>query len=124
MMRDRRRSRRGGFTLLEVLVSLAILSGVLVVGYRVMSGSVEAVERAERWTKATLLGEALLRESVPKYPEVGESGDKFPPPNEAWSWKVSVKESPYSGVRAVDVTVTYEAGEPRESVTVTGVAYK
>src|SRR5512142_1190252 len=98
---------RGGFTLLEVLVALAILSAVLVVGYRVMTGSVEAVDRAERWTRASLLAEAFLRETVPRYPETGESSDKFPPPNDAFSWKLSVKESLYSKARQVDVTVTY-----------------
>lgn len=117
------RSSRG-FTLLEVLVSLAILSAVLVVGYRVMTGSVAAVDRAERWTRAALLGEALLREKVPKYPDVGESADRFPAPNDAWSWKVTVKESLYSDAREVDVTVAPAGGEPGESVTVTGIAYK
>ena len=117
------RSERG-FTLLEVLVSLAILSAVLVVGYQVMSGAVAAVDRSERWTRAALLGEALLRETVPRYPDVGETTDRFPAPNDGYTWTVSVRESIYSNARQVDVTVTSTAGEPGESVTLTGIAYK
>ena len=110
--------------LLEVLVSLAILSAVLVVGYRVMTGAIAAEERSQRWTKAALLGEALLRETVPRFPATGETTDKFPAPDDAYSWKISVKESLHPGAREVDVTVTCGAGEAEESVTVVGIAFQ
>src|SRR3989337_2992626 len=50
---------RRGFTLLEVLVSLAILSATLLLAYQVISGAIAAEVRSERWTSATCLAEAL-----------------------------------------------------------------
>ena len=41
---------RRGFTLLEVLVSLAILSITLLLAYQVLSGAIAAEDRSERWT--------------------------------------------------------------------------
>jgi prepilin-type N-terminal cleavage/methylation domain-containing protein len=61
MMDDRR-----GFTLLEVLVSLAILSITLLLAYQVLSGAIAAEDRSERWTAASCLGESLVRESTVK----------------------------------------------------------
>lgn len=116
--------REKGFTLLEVLVSLAILSGILVLGYQVMTGAIAAEQRSERWTKAALLGEALMRETIPRYPDIGESGDKFPAPDDAYSWKSSVKETLVTDAREIDVTVTYRKDGEEESVTVVGIAVK
>jgi len=49
-----------GFTLLEVLVSLAILATTLLLAYQVISGAIAAEERSERWTAASYLAEALV----------------------------------------------------------------
>ncbi len=122
-MREPRR-RDNGFTLLEVIVALAILSGVLVLGYRVMTGAVAAEERSERWTQAALLGEALMRETTSTFPDVGETSGTFSAPNDPFSWKVTVKESLHADVREVDIVVTYRAAGLEESVSLAGIAAK
>src|SRR4030042_2553674 len=56
----RRAASRDAFTLLEVLVSLAILSATLIMAYQVTSAALAAGERSEAWTTASLLGEEKL----------------------------------------------------------------
>jgi len=120
----KRDHRRPGFTLLEVLVALAILSATLILAYRVMSEAISAEERSERWTAAAFLGEALLRESTSTFPEVGEAEGKFPGMDNAYTWKRAVKQALHADAREVDVTVTWREGEREESVAVAGIAIK
>jgi type II secretion system protein I len=113
-----------GFTLLEVLVALAILSTTLLLAYQVMSGAVAAEERAERWTCAAFLGETLIREAVSTFPEIGEKEGRFPPPDDGYSWKLTVKAALHSDAREVGVSVKWGAGKKEETVTLAGVAVK
>lgn len=120
-------TRAGGFTLLEVLVSLAILATTLLLAYQVVSGAIAAEERSERWTAAAYLAETLVREATSGFPEAGETEGKFPPPMEAYSWKRSVRAAIHSDAREVHVVVTWkpEGKEgPEERVSFSSVAVK
>lgn len=115
---------RRGFTLLEVLVSLAILSATLLLAYQVISGAIAAEDRSERWTSATCLGESLVRETTDSFPDTGETEGKFAPPMEAYSWKRSVRPAAHADAREVHVAVTWSAEGREERVTLSGVAVK
>jgi len=115
---------RRGFTLLEVLVSLAILSITLLLAYQVLSGAIGAEERSERWTVASCLGEALVRESTAAWPETGDSEGKFTPPMDSYSWKRSIVPAAHSDAREVHVTVTWSFEGREERVSLAGVAVK
>jgi len=115
---------RRGFTLLEVLVSLAILSITLLLAYQVLSSAIAAEDRAERWTVASFLGESLLRESTVVWPETGESSGKFAAPNEAYSWQRSIRPAAHPDALEVHVAVTWSAEGREERVTLSGVAVK
>ena len=119
MMDDRR-----GFTLLEVLVSLAILSITLLLSYEVLSVAIGAEDRSERWTVASCLGETLVRESTSVWPETGESKGKFSAPVEAYSWERSIRPAAHPDAREVHVTITWSAGGREERVSLAGVAVK
>ncbi|MDD5761781.1 MAG: prepilin-type N-terminal cleavage/methylation domain-containing protein [bacterium] len=115
---------RRGFTLLEVLVSLAILSITLLLAYQVLSGAIDAEDRSERWTVASCLGETLVRESTAAWPEIGESSGTFEAPMAAYAWKRSIRPAAHPDAREVHVTVTWSAGDRKESVSLAGVAVK
>ncbi len=115
---------RRGFTLLEVLVSLAILSITLLLTYQVLSGAIAAEDRSERWTVASCLGETLVRESTAVWPETGESSGKFAAPIDSYSWKRSIVPAAHPDAREVHVTVTWSSEGREEQVTLAGVAVK
>jgi len=114
-----------GFTLLEVLVALAVLSTALVLAYRVVTGALAAESRSERWTECALLGETLFRETTETFPDVQETEGRFPAPREEFSWKRTVQQSAlYADARVVEITITWKSGEEHESVTLSGVSVK
>ena len=115
---------RRGFTLLEVLVSLAILSVTLLLAYQVLSGAIAAEDRSERWTVASCLGESLVRESTAAWPETGESSGKFAAPMDAYSWQRSIRPAVHPDAREVHVTITWSAGGREERVSLAGIAVK
>jgi prepilin-type N-terminal cleavage/methylation domain-containing protein len=114
---------RRGFTLLEVLVSLAILSITLLLAYEVLSGAIAAEDRSERWTVASFLGESLVRESIAVWPDTGDAEGKFAAPMDSY-WKRSIRPAVHPDAREVHVTVTWSAGDREERVTLAGVAVK
>jgi general secretion pathway protein I len=124
MPRHARFLRSEAFTLLEVLVALAILSGTLILAYQVMSGAISAEERSERWTAAAFLGETLLRENTSTFPEVGESEGRFPGMDNAYAWKRTVKQAAHPDAREVEVTVRWSEGKSEETVALSGIAVK
>lgn len=119
-----RAGRLRGFTLLEVLVSLAILSATLVLAYQVISGAIAAQERSEGWTRAIFLGEEKMREVLPAFPEVQETEGTFPEPNEEYSWKLTVRQALHEDAREVHVEVAWGPPGARETLTLSGIASK
>jgi len=117
--------RAQGFTLLEVLVALAVLSTALVLGYRVVTGALAAESRSERWTECALLGETLFRETTENFPEIQDTQGQFPAPKDAFSWRRTVRQSAlYSDARVVEITITWKSGKDLETVTLSGVSVK
>lgn len=117
--------REDGFTLLEVLVALAILSTALVLAYRVVTGALAAESRSEQWTECALIAEALYRETTETFPEVQETQGRFPAPREEFSWKRTVRQSAlYADARMVEIDVTWKSGKEEETVSLSGVSVK
>jgi len=93
---------RKGFTLLEVLVALAIISGLLITLISTVNYQLGIVERQETVTVATLLAKSALTE-LEKKPESKKG--KFESPYEAYTYETAVKDSPYPGVNEIMVVV-------------------
>ena len=122
-MRKRNASAKG-FTLLEVLVSLAILSATLIMAFQVTSGAITAAERTEAWTMASLLGEEKLREATDTFAEVQETKGTFPDPYEEYAWKISVKQALHPDAREVYVSVSWGTGGVEETITLSGLSVR
>ncbi len=103
-----------GFTLLEVMVALAVMSIVLVSVYRMHSQSLTMNTAARFYTQAPILAQGKMAElealSSGAFPEnSGDFGEQFP----GYSWKTSVADitSEILGevaedLKRVDITVS------------------
>ncbi|HSL98787.1 MAG TPA: prepilin-type N-terminal cleavage/methylation domain-containing protein [Candidatus Limnocylindria bacterium] len=122
-MRKRNASAKG-FTLLEVLVSLAILSATLITAYQVTSGALAAEQRAGAWTTAILLGEEKLQEVTETFPEVQETNGTFPDPHTEYAWRLIVKQALHPDAREVYLTVSWETGGDGETIMLSGLSVR
>ena len=85
--------RAFGFTLLEVMVALAVMSIVLVSVYRMHSQSLTMNTAARFYTQAPMLAQSKMAEievlSSSVFPEdSGDFGEEFP----GYGWKASISE--------------------------------
>lgn len=92
----------GGFTLLEVLIALAVVGGLLVTLIYTLNYQLSILERHEKITILTLLAKNKMLE-MEKNP-VDTSGN-FEEPFNSYSYETKVKESPYAGISEVIVSV-------------------
>ncbi|MGD9078711.1 MAG: prepilin-type N-terminal cleavage/methylation domain-containing protein [Desulfobacterales bacterium] len=104
-----------GFTLLEVMIALAVMSIVLVSVYRMHSQSLTMNTAARFYTVAPLLAqnkmaelEALSSDSFPD--DSGDFGEQYP----GYSWRTSISEvssevlgEVANDLKRIDLTVSY-----------------
>jgi len=94
--------RKCGFTLLEVLIALAVTGGLLVTLIYTLNYHLSLVERQETVTVATLLARSKMS-AIENSP--GESKGVFDSPYERYSYETVLKDSPYPGIAEVIVIV-------------------
>jgi prepilin-type N-terminal cleavage/methylation domain-containing protein len=118
-----------GFTLLEVLVAVAVLGLGLVSLLGLHVRNIDLIGRDQRVTEATLLARALMAEveSGP-FPDLGlETGDfelDYPDRYPDLRWEREITPTPVPNVREVRVRVfTGEAGEEESGDDVTLTYY-
>ena len=95
-----------GFTLLEVMVSLAIIAGVLMTVYSSFGYHLDVANRDREETVAMLLARAKIDESRLRGQSSG-NGDFSP----AWpgiSWELATESAPWPGVEKLKVTVFWD----------------
>ncbi|KJU86840.1 type II secretion system protein GspI [Candidatus Magnetobacterium bavaricum] len=95
--------RKDGFTLLEVLIALAILSGVLVTLIHTLNYNLSVLQRHEVITVASLLAKEKLSEAMRLH--VTEDSGKFPVPFEDYAFELRNHDSPIPDVVVVEITV-------------------
>ena len=98
-----------GFTLLEVMLAMAILAIALVAVFQSQSQSISMAGQARFATTASLLAQSKMAEVETMDPgeinaDSGDFGDDFPD----YSWKVDVTETQVENVKKIEVTVTNE----------------
>lgn len=102
--------KKAGFTLLEVLISLAIISGLLVTLIYTVNYHLSLVDRQETVAVATLLAKKKMTDLESKK----ESGKgAFEEPYGSYTYETFVKDSPYSGISEIMVVVRAGGEEVR-----------
>ncbi|MCL4492190.1 MAG: type II secretion system GspH family protein [Nitrospirae bacterium] len=96
-------SRRDGFTLLEVMIAIAIIGGLLVTLIYTLNYHLGIAERHEFLTVASLLAKDKIYE-MEKKPARGK-GD-FPGPYADYHYITDIRESPYQGMSEISVIVS------------------
>jgi general secretion pathway protein I len=116
-----RRGRRlatAGFTLLEIMVALAIVAIALVPLLRLHLLSLDATIRSQDLTTAVLLAQGQLA-AMGDFPEAGEESGRFEEPElQKFLWQTAVTEHSFDSedgstkvdVRRIVVTVVWTEG--------------
>jgi len=97
-----------GFSLLEVMIALAVVAIALVALLGLQNRSLLMHGEVKHITQATLLGRALMNEriasgAVPLQPQE----EAFEEPFEIYRWRIEREETPLPGVYKVQVTVSW-----------------
>lgn len=103
-------TRRSGFTLLEVMVSLAIFVSAFAALSQLYSLGTRAAVDAALQTQAAVRAEAKMAEVVSGV-ESFEAADGMPFEDDAnWSWTLELNPGPHSDVYELVVTVVFQSG--------------
>lgn len=119
--RKRRRSARSGFSLFEILLSLALLAAAMAAVSQLMEIGLQAGLRNQLRTEGQFLCERKLAELLVD-PTAQESiGETAFPDDEGWKWSVATSEGPRTDLLRMEITVTHYTNEqsPREDMRVT-----
>ena len=92
------RRGQGGFSLLEIVVALVILSFSLVTLYQATANATRNVRRGERYAYATLLAQSLLAE----HPAVPAGGLDVGGAVEDFRWRLNAAPVPDAGPQEAD----------------------
>lgn len=108
---------REGFTLLEAVVSLAIISIVAVATLAEVGSQLRAIDHAKHTTEAAALAQDRLTAvqllgvaDLPSLPDSLASG-RFAPPLDLYTWQVAVQQDPdIEGLNNVSVQINWPDG--------------
>ena len=114
--------RDNGFTLLEVMIALAIIGIALVTLIGLETRTVQLAERQQRVTQATLLAQGKMTEiEVGSQSLTGLSGNEglFESPFELYRWSLVREATPLPGIEMVTVSVAWGKENRNEQVDLT-----
>lgn len=119
------RASNKGFTLLEVMIALAIVATALVTLLGLSQRSIMVQDKIQRLTRATLLAQELMNEQEQEARAAGAElvykEDSFAEPFDDFRWEVSYQETLISQVKQITVRVIW--GDPAKNEEVQLVSF-
>jgi general secretion pathway protein I len=105
---EKRRMQHRGFTLMEVMIAMAILAIALVTVFQSQSQSISMAGSSRFLTTASLLAQSKMVEieAVDMKDVKGENGD-FGEGVPDYVWRVEVKDTEMENVKKIELTVTH-----------------
>lgn len=114
-----------GFTLLEVLVALAILALVMLVLGQTVGSAIDAYVRLDQKTRAWMVASDKMVEMqvYARWPAVGTQQETQARDAEQWRITTQVSNGPFAGTRRVDIGIVLldENGKGGNLYTLTGL---
>jgi general secretion pathway protein I len=114
--------RPDGFTLLEVMVAVAIMAMVLVTLIGLKNRTMQDVTLMEHMTQATLLSKRLMTGLImvkPRLP-MEEEGEFSEEEFKGYTWKKTIAPTPLIDIMEVRVAVFWKEGTRQEQVELVG----
>lgn len=110
--------RARGFTLLEILVALAIFALISVVCYRQIDASFRAATRIEQKYLALWMAESAIEELFVDrvWPQTGEKTSEYQISDTRWLIKTNISETKIKTLRQVEVSVYPDARDTEHAV--------
>jgi general secretion pathway protein I len=107
-----------GFTLLEVMVAVAIMATVLVSLIGLKNRSMQDVMLAEHMTTATLLAKRMMVDTISVKPRLPleDDGEFEEEEYKDYTWKKTISPTPLIQIMEVRVAVLWKEGERQELV--------
>lgn len=110
------RADRNGFTLLEVMVALAITAMVLSALLGLTNRLIGVHARLRHTTQATQLAQYKMAELETGQLAGEDAEGAFVAPFEEYRWQVAIAGTPFAAVRQVTVAVRWDGGQPHQAV--------
>jgi type II secretion system protein I len=118
-----RRTARGGFTLVEVLASLALVAVILPVALKGVSLAMGAADLARDRVEAAGLAEAKLNELLADGTwQSGVQSGEFETERPGWEWELTVEDWSGTTLRQVEIAVTWTSRGRERSVSIVTLA--
>ena len=103
-----------GFTLLEVMIALAIAAGVLLTVISSLNHHLSIIGQDAGETTAALLGRAKLDD--PDFAKQTDNKGTFAPDHPALSWEREIAPADIPGLNLISLTVSWQDGKKRLSL--------
>jgi general secretion pathway protein I len=113
-----------GFTLLEVMIALAIVGTTLIAMLSLGNRTIASNDHLQKMTQATLLAQEKMTEIERSAQDLGETNGSFSEPFAEFSWQVGFASTPLPQVQQVTVTVHWGSSKQNEMVDLTSFIFQ
>lgn len=117
-----------GFSLLEVMVALAIVAIALTTLLSLGTRSINAQSEIQKITHATMLAERTMSEVEILYAQGREGelmlGGVYEEPFQDYRWEINYSGTILPAVQQVDVSVFWGSGERMENIEITSFVFR